>query len=421
MDIEAVWAYVLLMALVVGVVALPPFRAVDNTAESTSRYASIDGLRGFLALGVFVFHLVVTYRFNQTGVWTPPTSRFYALLGPVGVSLFFMITGFLFWGKLLRARGRPDWRALFVGRLFRIGPMYLAVVVMMLIFVFAHTGLTLREPGAQVASSILQWLALGMIDTQPAVNGYEARHVLAGVTWTIFYEWAFYLSLLGTAWFARGRHHLVFVTAALVLAMAGLATWQLPAFGFAALFQCGMAVASLLHANVRPNLPDSLASALALSCLALVFVLSRGAYGGANALLLAVFFYLVCTSATLFGLLTSMPARRLGNISYSLYLMQGLVLSAVFGIDRIKAAATASVPLHWLAGGLSALLLLVSAAVGYVCIERAGIQLGKRVTRPGIRQRVDQEVGRNGPVATPQQAIEIGRTSRPRQTESTQP
>jgi peptidoglycan/LPS O-acetylase OafA/YrhL len=366
------------MTVVVGVVALAPFRVVDNADEASLRYASIDGLRGFLALGVFVYHLVVTYGFIRTGEWTPPTSSFYVLLGPVGVSLFFMITGFLFWAKLLRARGRPDWRVLYIGRLFRIGPMYLVVVVAMLVFVFASTGLSLREPGLQVVSAILQWLALGIVDTQPDVNGYAARHVLAGVTWTIFYEWAFYVSLLGTAWFARGRHHLWFVGIALVLALVGLATWQLPPLGFAALFVCGMVVASLLHNGVRLQLPDHLASALAFACLGLVFVWSRGAYGGANTLLLAVFFYLVCTETTLFGLLTSMPARRLGNISYSLYLVQGLVLSAVFAVPAIRDAALADVLAHWLAGVLCAVLLLVVSALCYVHIEKVGIRLGKR-------------------------------------------
>jgi peptidoglycan/LPS O-acetylase OafA/YrhL len=386
-DIEAIWAYVLLMALVAGVVALPPFRVADNEAESASRYASIDGLRGFLALGVFSFHLVVTYRFMQTGQWAPPASGFYALLGPVGVSLFFMITGFLFWGKLLRARGHPDWRALYVGRLFRIGPMYLVVVAAMLVFVFAQTGLRLREPGLQVASSILQWLALGVIDTQPEVNGYEARQVLAGVTWTIFYEWAFYVSLIGTAWFARGRHHLAVVAAALLVALAVLSTLRIEAFGFAALFLGGMVVASLLHLGARLHLSDRLASALACVCLGMVFVLSKGAYGGANALLLGLFFYLVCSGATLFGLLTSMPARRLGNISYSLYLMQGLALSVVFGVESVRAAALASVPVHWLFGAVCALLLLVGATVGYVHVEKAGIEFGKRLIRNGARRR----------------------------------
>lgn len=53
-------------------------------------------------------------------------------------------------------------------------------------------GFRLLEPPDVVAGSVLQWLALGVIDMQPDVNGYQASHVLAGVTWTISYEWAFY-------------------------------------------------------------------------------------------------------------------------------------------------------------------------------------------------------------------------------------
>ena len=96
-----------LMAVVMAFAATPAFRFLDHAPEQGARYAAVDGLRGFLALGVFLTHLFLTHRFIETGLWEPPTSRLYALLGAVGVSAFFMLTGFLFWGKLLRSRGRP--------------------------------------------------------------------------------------------------------------------------------------------------------------------------------------------------------------------------------------------------------------------------------------------------------------------------
>jgi peptidoglycan/LPS O-acetylase OafA/YrhL len=145
MNLTAVWAYFALMTAVVGLAALPVFRFVDTAPGTGTRYSAIDGLRGFLALGVFVFHLIVTHRYIETGIWEAPSSRFYALLGPVGVSVFFMITGFLFWGQMLRAKGRPAWRKLYIGRLFRIGPMYVFVVLVMLYVVFARTGFRLLE------------------------------------------------------------------------------------------------------------------------------------------------------------------------------------------------------------------------------------------------------------------------------------
>ena len=379
MDLNAVWAYFVLMAAVVGLAAMPLFRFIDAAPGPGNRYSAIDGLRGFLAPGVFIFHLVVTHRYMETGLWEAPASRFYALLGPVGVSLFFMITGFLFWGQLLRAKGHPAWRKLYIGRLFRIGPMYLFVVLVMLCIVFARTGFRLLEPPDAVAGSIVRWLALGVMNMQPDVNGYPASHVLAGVTWTISYEWAFYASLIATAYFARGRTHLIFVLAALALCLAGKVLLNADAMGFGVLFLSGMAVASLLHENVKPRMSQHLSSAAALACLAVVFATSRSGYGTTTAVLLALFFYLVCSGASLFGLLTAAPARRLGNISYSLYLMQGLVLTGVFAIAPIRTFAMASPQGYWTIGVVCACALLLAASLGYAFIERPGIALGKRL------------------------------------------
>lgn len=381
MNLDAVWACFVLLTVVVGIAALPVFRFIDSTPDPGARYSAIDGLRGFSALSVFVFHLVLTHRYLETGIWDVPGSRFYALLGPVGVSLFFMITGFLFWGKMLRARGQPRWRELYIGRLFRIGPMYLFVVLVMLYIVFTRTGFQLHESADVVAGSVLQWLALGAIDTQPDVNGYRASHVLAGVTWTISYEWAFYASLVATAVFARGRTHLIFVFGALALCLAGKVFLRVDAMGFAVLFLCGMAVASLLHENMKLRLSHNLSSTIALACLVIVFATSSSGYGTLTAMLLTLFFYLVCSGTSVFGLLTTTPARRLGNISYSLYLMQGLVLTLVFAIEPVRSVAMASPQQYWAIGVVCACVLLLGASLGYAFIERPGIALGKRLIR----------------------------------------
>ena len=386
MTLDAVWAYFVLMTAVLGIAALPILGFLDSAQDRRARYGAIDGLRGLLALGVFVFHLVVTHRFIETGRWEVPDSRFYALLGPVGVSLFFMITGFLFWGKMLRAHGRPAWRALYVGRLFRIGPMYLFVVVLMLGFVLTKTGFQLLEPVDVVAGSVVQWLALGFVDTQPDVNGYKATHVLAGVTWTIWYEWVFYASLVATALFARGRTHLIFVFTALAICLAGKMLAHVNAMGFALLFVCGMTIASLLHAGLKPRLSPGVSSTIALVCLVVVFSTSRSGYGTFTAALLSLFFYLVCSGTSMFGLLTTQPAQRLGTISYSLYLMQGLVLTAVFAIAPLRTFAMVSPQNFWAVGLLCVCALVFAASLGFSLIERPAIAFGKRVlTRANAR------------------------------------
>ncbi len=66
------------------------------------RYDSIDGLRGYLAFFVFLHHSLVWYFYVRTGVWSTLDSHFYNHLGQASVIFFFMITGFLFYAKVIQ-------------------------------------------------------------------------------------------------------------------------------------------------------------------------------------------------------------------------------------------------------------------------------------------------------------------------------
>jgi len=373
----------LLLAAAWAIVSLPAFRFVGSAPQAAARHQTIDGLRGFLALAVFIFHVVITHRYLTAGVWDPPDRMAYALLGPVGVSVFFMITGFLFWEKLLTEHGRPRWIALYRGRLFRIAPLYLAAVIVMLLMVFIKTDFRLQVPIGDLLSTCLQWLAIGIFNYQPDVNGYPARHLLAGVTWTISYEWAFYASLPLTAAFARSRLHLLWTVGALLSCLLGKVLLQSSILGFAALFLCGMTTASLLHMHWKPRISDGNASIAAAGCVLALFVLAElgivtNGYGSIATVLLAIFFYLICSGASLFTLLTTHAARRLGNISYSLYLLQGLVLTIFFAIDPVRRFALASTLNYWSTAVLCTAALIIVASCAYFFIELPGIRLGKQ-------------------------------------------
>jgi len=373
----------LLPAAAWALISLPAFRCVSNASQAAARYQTIDGLRGFLALAVFIFHVVITHGYLTTGLWAPPERPAYALLGPIGVSLFFMITGFLFWEKLLVERGRPQWIALYRGRLFRIAPLYIAAVIVMLLLVLIKTDFRLQVPIGDLLSTCLQWLAVGVFNFQPDVNGYPARHLLAGVTWTISYEWAFYASLPCAAIFARSRLHLLWTVGALLCCLLGKVFLQSVVLGFAALFLCGMTTASFVHMQWKPRISDGSASIAALGCVLAIFVLAElgivtNGYGSIATLLLALFFYLICSGASLFTLLTTVAARRLGNISYSLYLLQGLVLTVFFTADPIRDFALANALNYWSTAVLCTAVLIVTASCAYFLIELPGIRLGKQ-------------------------------------------
>ena len=88
----------------------------------------------------------------------------------------------------------------------------------------------------------------------------------------------------------------------------------------------------------------------------------------------------VVTDGTIFGLLLTKGARRLGDISYGIYLLQGPVLFVVFWPAAVRADALSSPWLHWIIVMIAALLLVALATATHVLIEIPGVQAGRWFT-----------------------------------------
>src|ERR1035437_3929118 len=100
------------------------------------RYETIDGMRGFLALGVFIHHAAIWHQYLQTGWWDNPKSNLYAHFGQTSVQLFFMITSFLFISKLLNTNKKAfNWNNFFLSRIFRLVPLYFFSIALIFISV----------------------------------------------------------------------------------------------------------------------------------------------------------------------------------------------------------------------------------------------------------------------------------------------
>jgi peptidoglycan/LPS O-acetylase OafA/YrhL len=387
-DVPPFFAY---MAVILLLVASSLFRIIDPAPDAlASRIPAIDGLRGLLAFAVFFHHATIYHAYLTAGVWQLPPSRFYALIGQVGVGFFFMITGYLFWSRAVAARGRLDWSRFFIGRIFRIGPLYWVAVTAMLAVVFQRSAWHLNLPVSSFMHEIVQLFALGLFGFDRINGDPGASLVLAGVTWTLHYEWLFYLSLPILAQVARfGRLHLVFVVTALAGCLIVTASHVYPASRMpgvcATLFLGGMLSASLRQAGYTVRLNDRLSSAAVIGILGVVLTSFDSGYNLWTPVFLTAAFYLFTNGTSLFGLLTTRAARRLGDISYGIYLLQGLVFAAVFGIGRGRDFALASVPGYWMVIALCALLLLVLATVMHLIVERPGIELGKRLCRKLVR------------------------------------
>lgn len=359
------------------------FRFLDSAPTGGGqRSETLDGLRGFLALAVFVHHATVTYGYVKTGVWQIPPSRFYTLLGQVGVSLFFMITGYLFWSKLLSGRNRIDWVSLYIGRFFRIAPLYLFVILAMFILVFHRTGGILHQPASDVTLQIIRWLGFGLFD-QSEVNGYNAPLILAGVTWTIYYEWLFYFSLPALAVIAASRSHLALVITGIWIIFKIPTVFVEPDRYFIGFFLCGMCSASLHHKLPTFSLKSPIFSILGFLLIAEVFLNYDTAYTWRVVTLLGCFFFIVTSNASLFGLLTLRASKRLGNISYSIYLLHGLILTTIFSPQAFGRYATIGPWQFWTVVLFAAALLILLSATTFLIVERPGIALGKRI-RPAV-------------------------------------
>jgi peptidoglycan/LPS O-acetylase OafA/YrhL len=380
MDLYSVWPYAILLVALLLIMRLDrPFGALDAQAPGSQRYPAIDGLRGLLAFGVFGHHAVLMHGYLETGIWRTPPSDFYTMIGEAGVALFFAVTGFLFWGKLLSEHGTPDWRRLYIGRFFRIAPVYLAVVAVMLLMVWSRTYFELREPFPRVLSDMVRWLGLGVLG-QPDVNGYpDTGRLLAGVTWTLRYEWLFYFSLPLLALFARAGWHLWFAVLGLAACCALYALSREPAAIYSGLFFCGMIPASLTRSGWRIPDRSNLALAAALGCLLLLFTHYSSTRGIAQLLLLGILFCVFSIGSTFLRFLRAKPVRRLGEISYSIYLIHGLVLTAVFSVGTIRGYAMESHVSYWLVVTLCGLLVVLVSTLSYLLVERPGIRLGKAV------------------------------------------
>jgi peptidoglycan/LPS O-acetylase OafA/YrhL len=342
-----------------------------------SRYPTIDGLRGYLALAVFIQHAELWWSMTQRGVWAldPSAAR---SLGSIAVSLFFMVTAFLFVGKLLdaRASGRSiAWDEFFDARLRRLLPMYLVAVTCVVLICGVLSGWTVRVGLGQLARQLGAWVTFTFAG-QPDINGVaETGRILAGVTWSLPYEWLFYLLLPAAAWVLRLRPPPWALAVSLCVPLLILTSvWQ-PQLAQSKPFLGGIVAALLVRIPAWRRIASS-ATASVVALAALVFALIDGDTGYADRPLCAatLAFCLIASGATLFGTLTAPVSRSFGEPTYSMYLLQGLLLYLVFS-DHLPAAGAAPIGpyAYWgIVCGLT-VLLVGTSRLTYQLIERPAI------------------------------------------------
>jgi len=369
-----IWPAFVAVALLWPLAGMPLFQRVGFESNS-SRVRAIDGMRGYLALAVVLHHAVIYHELLATGAWKYPPSDFYGPLGQVGVSLFFIISAYLFWGKLLSAKSSVDFPTLLLKRAFRIGPLYVLAVGMAMALEVADGGIDYSFATYERAFFNLLF---GVFRYVPLSSSRVCD--LACVTWTLPYEWLLYFSLPIAAIFSRhpvARIGLptVLLAFSVLMSVNGGTT----AYGYLGLFAGGMLCATLEANGLLVKWHRHALSATALAMLVCIFAIYKTAYAPGPMLLCIATFFLVVTGADFFGLLTASRSVRLGEISFGIYLLQGLAFVSIFSIAPLRTFAMDNAAQYWLVILIAMVLLVFMALAAHLVVEKPGVSLGNRL------------------------------------------
>lgn len=337
-----------------------------------SKYESLDGLRGFLSLGVFFHHSIVSYNYFQTGIWQAPQSAFYTLLGESSVCFFFMITGFLFWSKAIAKGGKFDIKSLYISRFFRIFPMYIVSTILVFFVVLVASEFNLKIGILNLFVQLFRWITCGLLGA-PDINGVAASIVIAKVTWTLRFELLFYLALPFLATLAKPKRFsclFIFVILVHLINPSSIVLVKIVNFLF------GMAAAHIVNRfNLNKICSNQWFSIIPVVILATMpFIFSSG-----YSILASTFVFIVFLSFlydnNFFGLLIAPASKYIGTISYSIYLLHGIVLYVVLhAIDKFFPIKMLNPVSYWLIIGGCGLVVILLSGITYRFVEHPFIR-----------------------------------------------
>ncbi len=158
--------------------------------KQKSTIAALDGVRAIACLSVIVFHLSLITT-NDVQLWipthVPPLVRAVAFSGDTGVTLFFILSGFLLflpYAKAMLFEGTwPSARVFYLRRALRILPAY--YVSLFLFILFFHREY-LHWDHLKDVGIFLTLFMDSFVSTYKQING---------PFWTLAVEWQFYLLL----------------------------------------------------------------------------------------------------------------------------------------------------------------------------------------------------------------------------------
>lgn len=294
---------------------------------------SISGLRAFLAISVLLSHSThYLYSLGNEWVYNASYKEFFGIgniylnLGKVGVLMFFMISGFLFYRLIYKEN--MDIKALFKKRILRIVPAYwFSMILIIIIGSFYYT----VDFNAATLIQLFRW---AFFIGEYNIGGINTSNINAGVDWTLKLEWLLYLSLPILFVITKGKRKeykdvailisvvIIFLLALMIRLYSGIYTDPRPVLGFAS----GM-LAFRLSTRLMALKEKKPYGYLAALCIILSFPLGSYAVFYIFMVLLCTISFLIISSGNTVGkILSNKTIVSIGEASYSIYLLHGIVL-----------------------------------------------------------------------------------------------
>ncbi len=361
-----------------------PAQTPENLHAPATRLQQIDGLRGVAMLFVFFGHFCAMWaQFPHAQGATAIFLRVVDADATIGSSFFMLLSAFFTYGSQMRAK--RGFREFLRGRLCRIYPLYLIIV---LIYVAGCLAIPSRsklpaDPG-DAALYIIQTLLFlpGLLPIRPLID----------VSWTLSFVILFYLiagvlARIFRRWGCTRGQRLAFLSTMAVVwtLLSMLTSWFEPRTG---MFWIGMALSEVIGAISGERLKWAIRLAKPAAVVTLVGIALRTwlmltAPGTGPVPLMTWRF--VITAITLssfvwvayFGpewwkrLLSGPRLAMLGAASYSFYLTHGFAIKAFrFGVFPLAGDFLMTVPFFWASqiGGLA--LAIFIARVVYLRVEQ---------------------------------------------------
>ncbi len=319
--------------------------------------------------------------FLKTENWEDPQSNLFNQFGETTVVFFFIITAFLFTTKLFDNKtGEIDWQEYLKSRFFRLFPMYIFSVIIVFILVAYLTQFTVRVPFAENLKSVLSWIFFNVRKDNSNINGLEKTFILnSGITWTLPYEWTFYFLLpLIALWFkikVNLKAVLSFTAGAAIIMILNKSSLRhfMPFVG-------GIVVAVLNHAKKFEGiLKQKKYTLLALILLILSVYFFNGGRKPIQIVISSLVFLIIAAGNNFFGIFSSVFSRKFGQVTYSLYLLHGILLFIIFnfiiGFERAKTLTDIE---FWLIITASIFPLILICQITFKYIELPLMHFGRK-------------------------------------------